>query len=98
MLDFLDRLREKPESVRIHISIAIAAVITGTIFFMWLSVTLLQFSNKADTPQTESTKDSPGIFSGFGIEIKEAYKASKKKTSSFLDALGTIRYESENTK
>jgi len=54
MLDFLDRLREKPEGYRARVAVLVAGVVTAVIALMWLFT--LNFSG--DTNATISKEPS----------------------------------------
>ncbi|HEY4502612.1 MAG TPA: hypothetical protein VJH21_02150 [Candidatus Paceibacterota bacterium] len=96
MLEFLDRLREKPESVRFKIVLITAAFITGIIFIVWLSVVSLRFSDNNNVGNGNIGAHEKGLFSSFGTSIKEFYEVKKKGIGSFVDGLGTVHYDGRN--
>ena len=73
-VQFIDKLREKPEPVRRQIVVWTAVLLTVIIFFFWL------YSLAPNTPapaaaaikKTESVPGPASIFSGFiGSELKQ---------------------------
>lgn len=68
MFEFLNRLRQKPESVRRRILLTTTSMLTAAIFFLWLAIFSRTVLHKAETPAPEketaiqTTKAPKGIF------------------------------------
>lgn len=91
MWDFLDRLREKPESVRFQIAIVTAALITGVIVLIWFSSFSLQFGLADEEKTQEEPSPLEGVTSGF----REAIHTGFSGFGAFFDELKQIQYTEE---
>jgi len=91
-LDLLDKLREKPESVRFRIALFSAGAITAVIVLVWFSVVALQFGDSS--VQTEESTQS--IFGTIATPFVNVLKTGGDKFNSLFDGLGTIEYEAQN--
>ena len=58
MLDFLERLRRKPEATRKKIAIAVTAVIVVIIFIFWLTATIWKIENMPSSITASSSISS----------------------------------------
>ena len=63
MLDFIERLRQKPAALRAQIVFVSAAAITGIIFFIWVSVISVQFGSIAPPEGERSEEESDSVTS-----------------------------------
>ena len=72
MFDFIDRLREKPEEYRVRFVILSSVVVTGIIFFTYVSIQFIRIDNSSNIVAEEKIK-SPfsSIRSGVTGFLKE---------------------------
>lgn len=79
MLNFVERLRQKPKAVRAQIVFVSAATITGIIFFIWLSVISVQFGSIAplEVERREVQSDDRTSFSDIQEDISALFDLGK---------------------
>ena len=73
MLDFIERLRQKPAALRAPIVFVSASAITGIIFFIWLSVISVQF--RSTTPFEAEGQEENGNNTTSFADIQEDISA-----------------------
>lgn len=76
MLNTIEKLRKKPEPYRIKTAFIIAAIITGIIFLVWLSVVGLRFSQSAEVVREQ---DGPSLVAGVNSGFSEVFEKGRKQ-------------------
>ena len=89
MFDWLDRLREKPEHVRLRIALMTAGLITLLIIFVWLSLLSLGTLSNEGAEGGVTKEDSP--FKAFG----EFWSEGKERLSESWEDLRSLEYTAE---
>lgn len=90
MLDFLDRLREKPEGYRLRVTLLVSVGITAVIFVAWI----FSFIGSAPVPErdvrvVEETSPFNSIQEGFSDLVKESAEQFQKLQEGF----GTLEFQ-----
>ncbi len=92
MFDWLDKLREKPESMRFKVAILAAFAVTFVIFLIWLSILTLRFEGSIGKDgETASETISP--LSVFRKNISQVFKNGIDDIKNIKDNLESIDYE-----
>jgi len=96
LLDWLDQLREKPESVRFRVAILIAFVSTFIIFLVWLSVLFLRFDEKKVNVEVTATEiQSP--FLTFKNGMSRTLEDGRNLFVGLKDSLKDIEYQASDS-
>lgn len=99
MLDFIEKLRKKPEATRARIVLFSAAFVTGIIFLVWLSVISVQLdTSSSDFSETISgdMDNTEATFSKLKEDVSEIFSGGKSDIQKFKDEISDeILYETE---
>jgi len=93
LLDYLDKLRDKPEAHRLRIALTTAAVITGVIFFVWLTTLPVRFSEPEHTAGMQEKDVSP--FATLLEQLETATKSAYQQFEQLRENLGSIEYKAD---
>jgi uncharacterized membrane protein YjjP (DUF1212 family) len=98
MLDFLDKIREKPEQYRRTIAILLVSIITGIIFLVWATDSFTRLS-RASLDSSELDSASTAIKSSTSFDsLTNQLTALLAGGVGILDSLrGPIEYNSSST-
>ena len=98
MFDFLEKLRQKPEAVRVRYAVIFAALVTGLIFLVWLSVLGVRLSN---SPASDAVLQGSSPFGTLKESVGSFFEAGREQIEGVresLDAtLPTASSSSEST-
>lgn len=82
MFDFLERLREKPDAYRFRFALLSAAVVTGIILFIYISIQIIKIDDSSKKVVEEEIQ-SP--FSSIQSGVTEFLKEGKSKIDELRD-------------
>jgi hypothetical protein len=94
-MDWLDKLREKPESIRFQIAIAVAAAVTVLIVFVWLSLPSTDSFLKGPEEEQAPEETSEGPLAGFREEFSRILSEGGARIKNITDVFGTFEYQAE---
>jgi len=103
MLDFLERMRQKPEAVRVRFVFIISVSVTGIIFLVWLTVMGVRFSDVSG-PDSKTPRSSDTTIEEIDNTVKNAieksrseYEAFQHELQSIADTLATSSFSATST-
>ena len=79
MLDFLDRLRAKSKGERKTVAFVVAAVVTGIIFIIWLSIIFSGAALSTGGRVSEDSESGIDTFSSLEENITELFKEAREQ-------------------
>ena len=91
LFDYLDELRAKPESHRLRIAISSAAVITGVIFFVWITTLAVRFSTSGEVTGAPERNSSP--FKTLQEQLGAVTESAYSQFEQIRESLGSIEYK-----
>ncbi len=89
MFDFIERLRQKPESSKKKIAFLTSFALVGLIFAVWLSVIYPDFRFREKQKQTAAAVETSPT-SSFFENIKEGFSGIKSQIKNIKDSISSV--------
>ena len=89
MLDFIERMRQRPGPVRQRFVFLVAASVTGVIFLIWLSVAGTRFVNVIG-PDSDARRAADSTFDEIDAVVKDAFEKSRAEYEQFQQELQNV--------
>jgi predicted PurR-regulated permease PerM len=90
-MDFLDRLRARPESYRRRVAVLTAFAITAVIFLVWVSTLLLGLDSS--TQVVQQPQEGPSALSRVQAELTNLFLGVQERIDEIEGVFGPLEYD-----